>query len=62
MEVIKMLNNLKSMLNTNKYMGIDPWEEYAREMKIASMYYPSKESNIITYENESDIFDDEDEE
>ena len=57
-----MLNNLKSMLNTNKYMEIDPWEEYAREMKTTSMYYPSQESNIITYENEEDIFDDEDEE
>ena len=57
-----MLNNLKSMLNTNKYMELDPWKEYAREMKVTSMYYPSQESNITTYENEEDIFDDEDEE
>ena len=59
-----MLNTIKSMLNTNKYMELDPWEEYARQQKIAYEYgyIKAEESNIITYENEEDIFDDEDEE
>ena len=56
-----MLNKIKTTINymTGKsVLECDPWEELARENELYYTYNKREESNIITYENESDIFDD----